>query len=287
MPTAISIRQIEGKPGNVYYPLERVNISSRPVSSNQVRVRISAAALNHRDLFIRQHLYPAVAFGVPLLADGVGEVTETGEQAKQWQGKRVILNPGTGWKDDPDGPEDKDGYKILGGTKTIPIGTLTEEVVIDAEELEEAPAHLSDVEAAALPLTGLTAWRATFVKAEKAMKPGKNILVTGIGGGVALMALMFAVGAGAKVWVSSGSEEKLQKAKQLGAAGGINYKEEGWPKKLTQMVGGKLDAIIDGAGGDIVSHGSRILKVRAFLLKVILSMSSYDDRLVASSQSMA
>src|ERR1700753_1414118 len=111
MPAGISIRKVEGKPGEVYYPLERITFPSPSPSSKQVKIRISAAALNHRDLFIRQHLYPGIEFGVPLGADGCGYVVQTGSgsEAKKWKGKRVILNPGTGWKDDPDGPESPKG----------------------------------------------------------------------------------------------------------------------------------------------------------------------------------
>jgi NADPH:quinone reductase-like Zn-dependent oxidoreductase len=229
MPSAIAVRQIQGKPGSVYYPLEKVELPNPSPKANEVVVKISAAALNHRDLFIRQHLYPAIGFGVPLLADGCGTVVATGSspQAQNWKGKRVVLNPGTGWKDDPEGPENPAGYKILGGTKVNPTGTLADHIVIDAAELEEAPAHLNDVEAASIPLTGLTAWRAVISKSGNA-KPGRNILVTGIGGGVAIMALLFATAAGARVYVTSGSEEKIQKARELGAAGGVNYKDKDW-----------------------------------------------------------
>ena len=265
MPAAISIRKVDGKPGQVYYPLEKINVPESTPKDNQVVVKISAAALNHRDLFIRQHLYPGTTFGVPLLADGTGIVTSTGSssEAKKWLNKRVILNPGSGWKDDPDGPEDPKGYAILGGTKLNPLGTLTESLVIDASELEEAPKHLSNVEAAALPLTGLTAWRATVTKSGNC-KPGRNILITGIGGGVALMALLFASAAGANVFVTSGSQEKLDKAKKLGAAGGAIYKEEGWEKKLLDQLPKDrkfLDAVVDGAGGDIVEKAFKIMKV--------------------------
>ncbi|KAK4990956.1 hypothetical protein LTR50_002170 [Elasticomyces elasticus] len=264
MPTAIAIRKIDGKPGSVYYPLEKISLPDTQPKDNEVLVRLSAAALNHRDLFVRQHLYPGTAFGVTLLADGSGTAISTGSsaQAKQWLNKKVILNPGTGWKDDPEGPETASSYAILGGTKMNPLGTLAESIVIDAGELEEAPSHLSAVEAAALPLTGLTAWRAVMTKSGNAKK-GRNILVTGIGGGVALMALMFATGAGCNVYVSSGSEEKIEKAKKLGAAGGINYKEQGWEKKLVEILPKErkfLDAVIDGAGGDIVDKASRIMK---------------------------
>jgi NADPH:quinone reductase-like Zn-dependent oxidoreductase len=278
MPTAISIRKVDGKPGQVYYPLDKITTATpTSLSPNEVTVRITAAALNHRDLFLRQHLYPGITFGVPLLADGAGIVTATGSSpdAQKWQGKRVIINPGSGWKDDPEGPEDPKGYAILGGTKMNPLGTLTESLVIDAGELEEAPRHLSSVEAAALPLTGLTAWRATVTKSGNC-KPGRNILITGIGGGVALMALLFATASGANVFVTSGSEEKLAKAKKLGAAGGVNYKTEGWEKELMKMMPAErkvLDAIIDGAGGDIVEKGAKILRV-----------SSHDDDVTVLSE---
>lgn len=265
MPTAISIRKVDGKPGQVWYPLDKINVPDRSPSDNEVVVRITAAALNHRDLFLRQHLYPGTTFGVPLLADGCGIVTATGTSpsAKKWLNKRVVINPGTGWKDDPEGPEDPKGYAILGGTKFNPLGTLIESLVIDAAEVEEAPKHLSSVEAAALPLTGLTAWRATVSKSGNC-KPGRNILITGIGGGVAIMALLFASAAGANVFVTSGNEEKIEKAKKLGAAGGVNYKKEKWEKELVKMLPKgrpQLDAIIDGAGGDIVNIGAKILRV--------------------------
>lgn len=265
MVKAVSIRKIDGKPGQVYYPLEHITLPDNPPQANEVVVEITAAALNHRDLFLRQHLYPGTTFGVPLLADGTGVVTSTGSspEAKKWLGKRVILNPGNGWKDDPEGPESPKGYAILGGTKMNPLGTLGETVTIDAGELEDAPAHLSSIEAAALPLTGLTAWRATMVKSGNA-KPGRNILITGIGGGVAIMALSFAVAAGANVFVSSGSQEKIDRAKSMGAKGGVNYKEKGWEKALLELLPKErkqLDAIIDGAGGDVVEKGAKLLRV--------------------------
>lgn len=239
---------------------------THPLTTSQAVITLTAAALNHRDLFIRQHLYPGTTFGVPLLADGVGIVTSTGSSptAQQWSGKRVLLNPGTGWKDDPSGPEHPKGYAIMGGTKFNPAGTLADVVTLDAAELEECPEHLSDEEAAALPLTGLTAWRAFFTKSGNAVR-GRNIFVTGIGGGVALMVLLFAVAAGCNVWVSSGNQEKIDRAVRLGAKGGVNYKEEGWEKKLRGSLPKErpyFDAIIDGAGGDIVAKGVKLLKVR-------------------------
>ena len=267
MPKAITISKIDGKPGQVYYPLSLDEVPKSSPKGKEVVIKIHAAALNHRDLFIRQHLYPGTAFGVPLLADGCGTVVAVGNDADpKWKGKRVVVNPGTGWKDSMEGPEDKGGYKILGGTKLNANGTLQEYMCIEQGELEEAPQHLSSVEAAAFVLTGLTAWRAVMVKCgEQNLKPGKNIFITGIGGGVALFALEFAKAAGANVFVSSGSDEKIKKAVALGAKGGVNYKEQGWDKKLLEMLPAEnkqLDAIVDGAGGDVVSVGAKLLKVR-------------------------
>ncbi|RJE19210.1 alcohol dehydrogenase [Aspergillus sclerotialis] len=228
---------------------------------------MTAASLNHRDVFLRQHLYPGITFDVPMGADGVGTVVGAGPNVsdpQRWQGKRVILNPGVGWKDSPDGPEDPQGYRIMGGTKVYNKGTLQDYVAIEESEVEEAPEHLSDAEAAALPLTGLTAWRALISKAgERNSGKGAAVLITGIGGGVALMALRFAVARGADVYVTSSSEEKIKKAVELGAKSGVNYKEQGWEKKLLGMLPsgkGTFDAVIDGAGGDTVEKGAKLLK---------------------------
>lgn len=202
-----------------------------------------------------------------MLADACGLVTKVGSAAdKSWLGKRVILTPGRGWKDDPCGPEEEGGYKILGGTSTIPIGTLIEEVVVEQDEVEVAPRHLSDAEAAALPLTGLTGWRALVTKGGvRKLGVGENVLVTGIGGGVALNVLQFAVGWGCNVFVTSGDQGKIEKAKGLGAKGGVSYRSEGWEKELKGLLKGygkeTLDLIIDGAGGDIVRKATKLLKV--------------------------
>ncbi|KAI9882947.1 MAG: formate dehydrogenase (NAD+) [Watsoniomyces obsoletus] len=259
MHKAVVLQQVEGKPGQL------IDVPTPSPQPNEVLVRITAAALNHRDLFIRQHLYPSPAFDVPLLADGVGTVISTGsaELDSIWKGKRVILTPGRGWDRSAEGPDSETGqYAILGGTKHCPLGTLQEFIAVDANELLEAPFHLSDEEAASLPLTGLTAYRALFTKSGNC-KPGYNVLITGIGGGVALMDLQFASAAGCNVFVTSSSKEKLERAKQMGASGGVLYTEESWEKKLVEQLPSQrrwLDAVIDGAGGDIVERTSRILK---------------------------
>ncbi|KAL4760144.1 zinc-dependent alcohol dehydrogenase family protein [Aspergillus foveolatus] len=272
MSKAIFLGKAEGKPGKVYYPLALKTLPQPTPKGTELLVKLSAAALNHRDVFLRQHLYPGLTFDVPMGADGVGTVVGAGPDVKfpeRWQGKRVIFNPGIGWKDSLEGPEDPTGYKIMGGTKFYDKGTLQDYITIDESEVEEAPEHLSDAEAAALPLAGLTGWRALVVKAgERNTGKGAAVLITGIGGGVALISLLFAVARGADVYVTSSSEEKIRKSIELGAKGGVNYKEDGWEKKLLGLLpkGKKnFDAVIDGAGGNSVEKSVKLLKAGGVL----------------------
>lgn len=214
----LTIRQVEGRPGQVYYPLQ-LNTSAAPPEPgpDEVLVRMHAAALNHRDLFLRQHLYPGLSFASALLADGCGTVVAvgagSGPTTTALRGRRVVLTPSRGWAADPDGPEDGGArWATLGGVKQYPTaGTAQDYVVAPAAEVEPLPPHLSPVEGAALPLVGLTAWRALVTKTANAL-PGRNILITGIGGGVALQALQFAVALGCRVWVTSGDDAKIARA---------------------------------------------------------------------------
>jgi len=107
---------------------------------------------------------------------------------------------------------------------------------------------LTSEESAAVPLSGLTAYRALFSKAR--LRSKEKVLITGIGGGAALWVLQFAVAYGARVYVTSGSEEKIERAKALGASGGFNYKDPEWATKAQKETGGGFDIIIDSAGGD-------------------------------------
>lgn len=171
------------------------------------------------DLWILKGMYPGIVLGSVLGSDAVGYITENPPPQLKL-GARVILNPSSGWISDERGPETR--LRILG---LLPCnGTLTEEpIAMDHDDLVPCPAHLSAAEAAALPIAGLTAYRALFTKA--LVKKDEYILVTGIGGGVALFALQFAVAIGAHVYVTSSNPEKIQKAIDLGAKGGVNYKD--------------------------------------------------------------
>ncbi|KAM0325524.1 hypothetical protein ACHAQA_007511 [Verticillium albo-atrum] len=263
MPYSLTVKKIDGKPGKVYYPLQVNQVAKPTPGPNQLLVKLSAAALNHRDLFIRRHLYPGISFDHPLLADGFGTVVAAGPGAPTTLlHKTVLLTPCRGWDAHPDGPEDPTRFSVIGGAVLTPDGMAQDYLVVDPGEVEPAPPHLSPAEGAALPLVGLTAWRAFVTKSANA-EAGRNILVTGIGGGVALAVLQFAVARGCNVFVTSGDDDKIKRAEALGARGGVNYKKDKWEKALAALLPKDrpyLDAVIDGAGGDIVAKAVRLLK---------------------------
>jgi NADPH:quinone reductase-like Zn-dependent oxidoreductase len=126
------------------------------------------------------------------------------------------------------------------------------------------PAHLSYEQGAALPLAGLTGYRAAFTRAQ--VQAGERVLVTGIGGGVALVTAQLCAARGAEVWVTSGSDDKLARAQALGLRGGANYNADSWVKDLLRQAGGPFDVIIDSAAGaafnsllDAAASGGRIV----------------------------
>jgi NADPH:quinone reductase-like Zn-dependent oxidoreductase len=223
-------------------------------------VALRAAALNHRDAWIRKGLYAGIALPIILGSDGAGEVADVGEGVdRAWLGRHVVINPSLGWGPDPrvQGPS----YKILG----LPDhGTYAERVKVPAENLFAKPAALPWEAAAAIPLAGLTAYRALVTRAR--VQRGETVLITGIGGGVATLALLIARHAGARVFVTSGSDAKIARARQLGAEGGVNYTHDGWAKQVQSLCGDGPDVIVDSAGRDvfpalleIVKPGGRIV----------------------------
>jgi NADPH:quinone reductase-like Zn-dependent oxidoreductase len=154
----------------------------------------------------------------------------------------VLLYPALEWGDRA--AHQGKNFRVLGMPDP---GTFAEQIAVPRNNLFPMPEHLNWEQGAALPLAGLTAWRTLFSRCQ--LKRGEKVLITGIGGGVALMALQFALAAGAEVAVTSGSDEKLEKARALGAHHTANYREDGWDKRLKQIAGG-FDVIIDSAAGD-------------------------------------
>jgi NADPH:quinone reductase-like Zn-dependent oxidoreductase len=229
----------------LHTPLQyRTDVAVPQPAAGQVRIRVQAAAVNHRDVYIQQGLYPG---GVPrpliLGSDGAGVVDAlgTGTDAA-WLGREVVFDPGIGWGNDPfvQSPD----YHILGH---VWDGTFAEYVCVPATNLHAKPEHLSWQQAAAFPLAGVTAWRALMERAQA--MPNDRVLITGIGAGTALFALQFAVAQGCEVWVTSSDPAKLERAQQLGARGGGLYTAPDWAKQLATQVPGGFDVAIDSAGG--------------------------------------
>jgi zinc-binding alcohol dehydrogenase/oxidoreductase len=225
---------------------ERIKLVDKELPAlkgDEVKVRIQTAALNHRDQWSREGMYPGIKYSVVLGSDGCGIVEEVANEVdKHWIGKQVILNPNVGWGDNPEFPNLN--YTILGMPTN---GVFAEYTIVPSHRLHLKPSYLDEAQAAALPLALLTAYRAVFAKGKVARD--RSVLITGIGGGVALFALQLALAVGAKVYVTSGSDEKLEKAKALGASFGVNYKSDTWIKELQKKEFMGFHTIIDGAGG--------------------------------------
>lgn len=235
------------------------NVAMVPPGPGEAVVKVKAAALNHRDVWICQGKYADIRYPTVLGSDGAGVVEAVGQGVDAaWVGRRVLVNPSLHWGNRQDAPGP--GWRILGMPDP---GTFAERVKVPAENLAALPAGLDFESAAALPLAGLTAWRSLFTRGR--LRAGEKLLVTGVGGGVAQFLLLFGQAAGASVYVTSGSDEKLDRARQAGAAGGANYREEGWEKSLAQQSGG-FDLVVDSAGGpgfskllDATRPGGRIV----------------------------
>lgn len=240
-------------------PLVWKDVEKPILQAGEMLVQIKAAALNRRDWWITQGKYAGIKYPSILGSDGSGIVAEVGSDVDQsWIGKEVIINPGNNWGDHPEYQQKE--FKILG----LPDdGTFAEYVKTNAEYLYPKPAHLTWEQAAAIPLAGLTAYRALFTKGKA--KKGDKVLIVGVGAGTGSFALQFAVAAGCQVFVTSGTGEKIEAAKALGAAAGVNYKAQDWAEQLKQLTGG-FDVIIDSALGegfakllDLCNPGARIV----------------------------
>ena len=196
----------------------------------EVVVELRAAAVNRRDLLVRTPPGPAYEFDLPLVpgSDGAGVRRDTGEE--------VVIYPGLGWgpPEDAAGPD----WRILGGPED---GTYAELVKVPAENVFPRPSRFSWEEAAAFPLAALTAYRALFEIG--GLTGNESVLVLGAGSGVSTVAVSLAVQAGCRVLVTSSSQEKIDRAKELGAEGGVLYTEDGWAQAA-----GPVDVVLDSVG---------------------------------------
>jgi|SRR5579863_9277068 len=225
--------------------LKRGSRADPAAQAGQILVRLQAASLNFRDLMVARGLY----FGGPLssatipLSDGTGEVVSVGSGVTRFKpGDRVCGTFFRGWTDGrtPDGPR-----ASLGAPPAD--GVLAEYAVFNEQDAVAVPAHLSPEAAATLPCAAVTAWHALIENGH--VIPGQTVLVLGTGG-VSIFALQFARLAGARVLAISSSDQKLERARQLGAEGGVNYrKTPDWETEILRLTQGRgVDHVIEVGG---------------------------------------
>jgi NADPH:quinone reductase-like Zn-dependent oxidoreductase len=239
---------------------DHLHVGTRPdprPGPGQVLLRMKAASLNYRDLVVPSRGYGAFTGNLPLipLSDGVGEVIEVGDGVTRVKaGDRVCPCFHQSWIGGP--PDLERLTHTLGG----PIdGTMAELMCLSAEGVVKVPAHLTDEQAATLPCAALTAWSALVTYDE--LGPGSRVLVQGTGG-VALFALAFAKLAGCHVTVISSSDEKLARAKALGADAGINYTTTPeWSKASREITSGRgFDHIVELGGEKTLPQSLRAIR---------------------------
>jgi NADPH:quinone reductase-like Zn-dependent oxidoreductase len=200
----------------------------------EVVVRLRASALNWHDVLVRQGRYGSPLPHIPG-ADGAGVRTDTGEE--------VVILPALGWGSSDAAPAP--GWEILGDHRP---GTYAEAVRVPVDNVVPKPAGYSWAEAAALPLVGVTAFRALFTRA--VLRTGDSLLVLGAGGGVATMAVRLGAAAGAAVCVTSSSEVKIERAREMGAVAGVRYTDPDWAAEARALApgGAGFDVVLDPVG---------------------------------------
>jgi NADPH:quinone reductase-like Zn-dependent oxidoreductase len=242
------------------WSMENVRMSSRPdplPGDGEVRLRMKASAVNYRDLLVPGRGYGSRMKTLPLimLSDGLGVVDAIGEGATRFNiGDRVCPLFFQSWID---GAPNKKRLSLSLGCELD--GTMAEFMVLPEQGVAHAPDHLDDIQAASLGTAGVTAWRALVT--EGGIGPGAKVLVQGTGG-VSLFALQFAKLLGAWVIVTSSSDDKLARARRMGADDTINYRKvPQWGKRAREMAGGEgLDHVVDVGGQATLPQSLRAVR---------------------------
>lgn len=199
-----------------------------------VVVELRASALNWHDVLVRQGLYGSPLPHV-LGSDGAGVRRDTGEE--------VVILPSLWWGDRPEAPGPS--WEILGDRQR---GTHAELVRVPEECVAPKPERLTWTEAAALPLTGLTAYRALFTRGQ--LRAGEWVLLLGAGSGVTTIATSLAAAVGANVIVTSSADEKIRRSQELGARGGVRYTDPDWVRAAVDLTPERrgFDLVLDSVG---------------------------------------
>ncbi|HEY4342424.1 MAG TPA: NAD(P)-dependent alcohol dehydrogenase [Steroidobacteraceae bacterium] len=232
------------------FTMQKVEVPVPRPAARQVLIRIHATSLNRRDIFVLHGQYPVgTRRSLVPVSDGAGEVVATGSGVTRFHnGDRVAGIFFQGWINGR--PSANVAQTALGG---FIDGMLSQFVVLDESGVVKIPATLSYEEAATLPCAGVTAWNGLFTRGQ--IQPGDYVLLEGTGG-VSLLGLSLAVAEGAKPIITSSHDEKLVRAKALGAVGGTNYlTNPAWEKAVLALTGGAgVQEILEVGGKDSVSH---------------------------------
>lgn len=224
--------------------IKQIEVQQRTPGTGEVKIQMKAASLNYRDLgvasggYMRNDTRPVVP-----LSDGAGQVVAVGDGVSRWKvGDRVSPIFVRDWIDGH-----ATDAKLRTGLGGGVDGVLAESMIAPAESLVAIPDSLSFAEAAAVPCAGVTAWHALFESGN--LQAGQTVLLLGTGG-VSIFALQLAKAAGARVIITSSSDEKLQQAKALGADLGINYSQHPeWHKQVHELTGGNgVDHVVEVGG---------------------------------------
>jgi NADPH:quinone reductase-like Zn-dependent oxidoreductase len=264
------------------FGLDNLQVGQRPdpePGPGQVLLRMKAWSLNYRDLMVAKGLYnPKLKLPFVPLSDGVGEVIGCGVGVTRVKvGQRVAGCFMPGWIAGE--LTDAGARSGLGGG---PEGVLAEQVVLPQDGVVVVPEHLSDEEAATLPCAAVTAWNALF--ASGSLQPGQTILVLGTGG-VSLFAWQFAGLAGARVILTSSSDEKLKRIAGLGGAGGvINYRTTpAWDEKARELTGGVgVDQVVEVGGAGTLPKSLKAVRLggTVSLIGVLTGTGDFNPMLV-------
>ncbi len=244
--------------------IKPVSLPSPAPGVGQVAIRVRAVALNYRDLMLAQGVYnPKLKLPITPVSDGAGEVIANGPGANRFQaGDRVVANFMPGWVE---GRLDEAKARTALGAESA--GMLAEEVVVAESGLLPIPGSLSFEQAATLPCAGVTAWNAVVECGR--VRPGDVVLVQGTGG-VSLFALQFAHAAGATVIATSSSDDKLARAKALGATHGVNYKTTPeWDRAVRDLTGGRgVDLVVEVGGAGTLARSVKAVRMNGVIVLI-------------------
>lgn len=242
------------------FGLENLRLVERPSPSpgpGELKLEMSCVSLNFRDLLMVRGLYnPRQSLPVIPCSDGVGRVVDVGEGVdEEWIGRRVTPIFAQGWRS---GEPTRQKLKTTLGSPLD--GVLREEMVVPVESVVAVPEHLSDAEGATLPCAAVTAWNALVEQG--GLRAGDTVLTLGTGG-VSIFAVQLGALLGARVIVTSSSDEKLERVKMLGAQEGINYVDDpDWGKTARQLTGGRgVDLVVEVGGAGTLEQSIKAVRV--------------------------